>query len=256
MNFDKHTIIKFILFVFFLAALVALFLIIQNSTGSSIEKPIHPAIHFGVFGLLISVGFGLFLSSLFVQKTIVQQQEIIKTDQESDNNVKDDSEKQVKIQYDVDKLLNEITPKSQKDETLEFYTEKLISNLSKKFDVVQAIMFIKNKKEQIFEYCSDYAFYAEDKPKSFKEGETLPGQVVKNKKPINITDIPDNYIKIVSGLGESSPNHLLIIPVITKNEVIGIIELASFKVLSSEAIDAINQTVKKLAETINKLIKT
>jgi hypothetical protein len=46
---------------------------------------------------------------------------------------------------------------------------------------------------------------------------------------MKITDIPDGYITVLSGLGSSSPSNLLIMPVINENETIGIAELAFFR---------------------------
>ncbi|MEA3318019.1 MAG: hypothetical protein U9R54_08685, partial [Bacteroidota bacterium] len=74
-----------------------------------------------------------------------------------------------------------------------------------------------------------YAYFGEKEPADFELGITLPGQVAKNKKLLNLTSVPKNYLTILSGLGTSSPNNIIIIPVIFENDTIGIIELASFK---------------------------
>ena len=109
------------------------------------------------------------------------------------------------------------------------FTEQLLSNIAKKFDITQGIMFLKELESNKFTFLAGYAYFSEEEPREFIEGETLSGQVAKNKVVLNLNNIPDNYITILSGLGKGSPNHLMIIPVINSaNECLGIIELASF----------------------------
>lgn len=64
-------------------------------------------------------------------------------------------------------------------------------------------------------------------------GEGFPGQVAKDGTLMNISDIPEGYLTIESGLGKSSPVSLLIFPVKDKEKVIAVIELASFHKFST-----------------------
>jgi CheY-like chemotaxis protein len=74
--------------------------------------------------------------------------------------------------------------------------------------------------------------YAYTKRKSlsdrFQVGEGLVGQAAMEKQPITISDVPDDYIRIQSGLGESPPHHILVIPFIYEDRVDGVIELGRF----------------------------
>jgi HAMP domain-containing protein/CheY-like chemotaxis protein len=62
----------------------------------------------------------------------------------------------------------------------------------------------------------------------FRPGEGLVGQAALEKKPIILTNVPDNYIQITSGLGESPPRNIIVLPVLFEGEVKAVIELASF----------------------------
>lgn len=66
------------------------------------------------------------------------------------------------------------------------------------------------------------------KKSSFLLEEGLLGACYFEKAPIELTEIPDDYISIGSGLGESKPKFLMLVPLIHNEEVIGIIEVASF----------------------------
>lgn len=119
--------------------------------------------------------------------------------------------------------------KKTKKESLEIFSESLLRSLSKEFEVVQGLYFSLDKSTGNFWKIADFAYYSEVPPREFAVGETISGQVAKNQKTMKITDIPDGYITVLSGLGSSSPSNLLIVPVLSEGETIGIIELAFFK---------------------------
>ena len=62
----------------------------------------------------------------------------------------------------------------------------------------------------------------------FHLGEGLVGQAALEKKPILLTSVPDDYIRITSGLGEAAPRNILVLPVLFEGEVKAVVELASF----------------------------
>jgi two-component system chemotaxis sensor kinase CheA len=58
-----------------------------------------------------------------------------------------------------------------------------------------------------------------------------------------------------SGLGKSTPNYLLLVPVIAENETIGVVELASFKPFTNEIIDLFTLFTERAGEELNKYFK-
>jgi putative methionine-R-sulfoxide reductase with GAF domain len=90
--------------------------------------------------------------------------------------------------------------------------------------------------------CASFAYFkAESKSVSYEFGEGLTGQVAKEGKLINISTVPEGYVTIISGLGNSSPKHLMIVPIKLENAVVGIIELASFKTFTKADEDFLNE---------------
>jgi len=76
------------------------------------------------------------------------------------------------------------------------------------------------------EMASSYAYrQPESLPRSFMLGEYLVGQVALEKRPITITDVPDDYIMIGSGLGQTRPRTIIISPFLYDDQVIGVVEL-------------------------------
>jgi signal transduction histidine kinase/ActR/RegA family two-component response regulator len=63
----------------------------------------------------------------------------------------------------------------------------------------------------------------------FAFGEGLVGQCAREKKPIIVTEVPEGYVEIASGLGHAPPRSIAVYPVLFENEVRGVIELGSFR---------------------------
>ncbi len=58
--------------------------------------------------------------------------------------------------------------------------------------------------------------------------EGLVGQCAAEKKRILLTDLPADYVKISSGLGEAAPRSIIVLPALFEGELKAVIELASF----------------------------
>ncbi len=154
--------------------------------------------------------------------------------------------------FDVEYYLKKIIPKANAKTDIIKLTEKILSNIAKEFDIVQGLFFVKEKNKDIYNITGKYAYFGEEEPKSFNIGETLSGQVAKNKKALILEEIPENYVTILSGLGSSSPDHVIIIPIVWENKTHAIIELASFKEFKSNFIDLFEGMAEQIAQVVLK----
>ncbi len=59
-------------------------------------------------------------------------------------------------------------------------------------------------------------------------GEGLIGQCALEKRKIVLTNVPSDYVRISSGLGDAAPVNLIVLPVVFEGQVKGVLELASF----------------------------
>ncbi len=84
--------------------------------------------------------------------------------------------------------------------------------------------------EQELRLLASYA-YSERKSVSnrYALGEGLVGQAALEKQPILLTNVPGDYIRISSGLGDATPVNIMVLPVIFEGRVKAVIELASFE---------------------------
>jgi transcriptional regulator with GAF, ATPase, and Fis domain len=81
-------------------------------------------------------------------------------------------------------------------------------------------------------------------------GDGLVGTCYLEKEKIYLTKLPDKYIEVHSGLGESNPKNLLLEPLIMDNEVLGVLEIASMNILEDYQVDFVEHVAQSLAIAI------
>jgi signal transduction histidine kinase/HAMP domain-containing protein/CheY-like chemotaxis protein len=91
-------------------------------------------------------------------------------------------------------------------------------------------------------------------PSQFRLGQSLIGQVAKTRRPIVVTDLPADYVKISSGLGEAAPVNLIILPVVFEDQVLGVIEAGSFSRFTRVHQDFLEQLMETIGLSVNTII--
>ncbi|MET9482638.1 HAMP domain-containing protein [Streptomyces sp. NPDC006638] len=107
-------------------------------------------------------------------------------------------------------------------------------------------------RDSSYELCmrGSYGYSAGAMPTAFRPGETLIGTAAEEKRTIQV-NVPPGYLKISSGLGEASPAHVIVLPVLFEGKVLGVIELASFQPFTQIQRDFLNQIAEMIATSVN-----
>ncbi len=96
-----------------------------------------------------------------------------------------------------------------------------------------------------------YGYSRRTMPTSFLPGESLIGQAAVEKRTILVENVPAGYLKITSGLGEAPPAHVIVLPVLFEDRILGVIELASFQPLTPIQKDFLSQIAEMIATSVN-----
>ncbi|MCK9206231.1 MAG: PAS domain-containing protein [Salinivirgaceae bacterium] len=131
----------------------------------------------------------------------------------------------------------------------------LTENLVNYLDVNQGAFFVLNNdlEDDIYYELVTAIAYGRDKfmKKEIRVGEGLVGRCAFERKTVFLTEVPDDYANITSGLGTANPTCILIVPCILNEEVFGVIEIASFRVLQPYEIEFVEKLGESIAATIS-----
>jgi methyl-accepting chemotaxis protein len=141
------------------------------------------------------------------------------------------------------------------NDNLERLSYEVISNMVRYTNSNQGGIFIVNDNDRNHLFLEMTACYAYNRQKflskTIEVGEGLVGRCYQEKEKIFITEIPDDYIKITSGLGDNNPTCLLLIPLTYNNNIFGIMEIATFNVYHEFEIEFIERIGESIAATIS-----
>ncbi|HEY9122825.1 MAG TPA: PAS domain S-box protein [Bacteroidales bacterium] len=131
---------------------------------------------------------------------------------------------------------------------------EIIIELVKYIGANQGGVFLLEESKSGERYFMQTAAYAYDRKKFANKriewGEGLIGTCALERKSIYLTEVPDSYLNITSGLGKANPRSVLIVPLQFNNEIHGIIELASFEKFEKFEIEFVERIAESTASTL------
>jgi len=213
------------------------FFVLKQLFANKVETLISPTDQAIVIAFMVATIIVSLLLVLFAmqkeEKQIKPEVELVTKSEIKDRTeqkiIKEEEKKRIQALNDKKKVIvSDLMKDLNLNEGLQKYSEKVLINISKQFNIMQGLFFLKDPQDKVYRKVGTYAYYSEEELREFTEDIGLSGQVAANKKLLNISNIPDKYITVLSGLGQSSPANLVIFPILKNNESIGIIELASF----------------------------
>lgn len=139
--------------------------------------------------------------------------------------------------------------------------EKALRTVCLELEASQGAVYVAKESEnrRFLELKASFAYIKPDSQSiRFEFGEGLPGQAAKEGNISTIEAVPDGYIKILSGLGKASPNHLMLVPVKTSEKILGVVEIASFtrftkthQEITQQAFSLLNKQFSQSSDLIN-----
>src|SRR6185369_10039710 len=121
-------------------------------------------------------------------------------------------------------------------------------------------VFYVTKREEDETKLDLVASYGAESPdelkKEFNLREGLVGQAAADKRPILLKDVPPDFIRIGSGLGDGRPAHVNILPALFEDEVKAVIELASFEEFNETHHSFLSQLMETVGIVLNTIAAT
>jgi PAS domain S-box-containing protein len=138
-------------------------------------------------------------------------------------------------------------------DNIEELSYNLISNLVKYINANQGAFFIiEDEGEKYLQMTASYAYerrkYAD---RRVEWGDGLIGAVIQEQETVFMTDIPDSYVHVTSGLGKATPRSLVIVPLKINDEVYGVIEVGSLYKIEKHIVEFIEKVAENVASTIS-----
>ncbi len=150
--------------------------------------------------------------------------------------------------------LAKFTQMLQGQKELDTVAKRILSELAQVVTAHFGAFYIVSTEELVpkLKLFASYA-YKSDKhiPKQFLFGEGLVGQCALEKERIILSNIPDGYVKVTSGLGKAKPANLIILPVLFENNVKAVIELATLDNFSQTHLDFLSQLTESIGIVVN-----
>lgn len=133
--------------------------------------------------------------------------------------------------------------------------QSLIRELVLSVNANQGGVFLINEQEQMDVTYDLVAAFAYNRQKllkrSFRIGEGVIGACIAEKEQIYMTEVPDEFVEITSGLGGANPRNILVVPFIHDGKVLGVFEMASFTILEAYQQEIVQRVAESFASAIS-----
>ncbi len=142
--------------------------------------------------------------------------------------------------------------------------EKILHFLIQYLEIHQGGFFLHREVNENEAYLDLVSCYAYNRKKFLQKeiliqngfAEGLIGEAYLERKIIHLDEVPSDYLKIDSGLGQASPKELLMFPLYTQEKGLGLIELATFQSFKPQHIELVQHLGQNISAAIAQVQST
>jgi len=143
----------------------------------------------------------------------------------------------------------------QSNRNLKTLSDEIIKNLVKVLNANQGAIYILNDDQAQDPFLEMKSCYAYNRAKTFTQrveiGDGILGQVFLEKETLYLKEIPKDYVRITSGLGEATPTCLIVVPLMVTENIVGLVEIASFTEFEKYQVDFVEKLGENIAYSIS-----
>jgi CheY-like chemotaxis protein/signal transduction histidine kinase/HAMP domain-containing protein len=140
----------------------------------------------------------------------------------------------------------------QRDKTT--VAQMVLSELAPLVDAQQGVFYVNNSTngQPTMKLLGGYAYKKrKNLANEFSAGEGLVGQCTVERERILVTNVPNNYVYVSSGLGEAPPQNIVVLPVLFEGDVKAVIELSTFSTFSDTHLTFLDQLTESIGIVLN-----
>ncbi len=145
------------------------------------------------------------------------------------------------------------------NEDFQEYLLSILRYILTYFKAEQGAIFLLNTSDKENPFLELRSAYAYDKKRSLEArleiGENIVGRCFKEKETIYMTNIPEGYTFVSSGLGEHQPKCLFLMPLLFEKEALGVVEIAAFREFEDFEIEFLKVVGERIASSISVMEK-
>lgn len=213
---------------------------------AEIQAPLNQ--HLLVISLALAIGLAAIILQLLLnnssQGSSAEKQEKFRADTGENLSAQTEADDQLDTSSLSEDILQQIKTIADSKDDATRVLESGLRTICKQLEACQGAVYVaaENQGSRFLEMCASYAYIKPDSHTvRYEFGEGLPGQVAKEGIGNIINTVPEGYIKILSGLGQASPKHLILAPIKADNKLIGLVEIASFTRFSKKHLEITQQ---------------
>lgn len=163
----------------------------------------------------------------------------------------DTSTKEIQRQNWLKTGLSELSERLRGDMSLQDLTYQVVSFLAVYVNAQIGAMYLWNENDEKLVLTGSYAYeFRKNLSQQFALGESLVGQAALEKRFILLANLPDDYARITSSIGQVLPRNILVLPILHEGVLKGVLELGSLEEFNQQSLDLLNLAVESIGMSI------
>ncbi len=139
-----------------------------------------------------------------------------------------------KSEDEIEMISKEVVELASESDDIKKFATDFLAKLAKHYEIGLGVCYFKIKPSDNFSVQGVYGLSDEEVLSEINEHSGVNGESITSQKVIVVNEIDDEYFNIESCTGSSKPKHLYLLPIVVNNATVGIIELATFKMINIE----------------------
>ncbi len=147
---------------------------------------------------------------------------------------------------------NQLNKTMRGDLDITLLARKVIIFLAKYLEAQVGILYLYDENKDELKLTASYAFsQRKSLNNSFKIGEGLVGQAAYEKEMISVTEIPEEYTRITSAMGDAAPRNIVVVPFLYEEKLKGVIELGCLQTFSNTDLEFVRMVMENIAIAVS-----